>query len=177
MSSLSFLLAFVLSQNTGDTRAIDFSAGAAGEAVATIAAGCAGREAVLLEVTVDGRYSQHIALTRGEAVADYRVVLGPVSAGAHHVAIARDAKRSASGAGAVTFGSSKVDVVPAGTPDYDCISRAPILRARPGTVEKFSDFPLVMYAERNVDGEAAAGISFSTPSSSPTRTAARRRIA
>jgi hypothetical protein len=163
MTTLPLLLAWVLSQTAGETRAIDFRADAAGEAVATIAAGCAGcdwsaagREAVLLEVTIDGRYSQHVALTRGEAVADYRVVLGPVSAGAHHVAIARDVKRSAAGAGAVTFGTSKVDVVRAGTPDYDWIARAPILRARPGTVEKFSDFPLVMYAERNVDGESGS---------------------
>ena len=48
-------------------------AGEGGEAVATITAGCAqcdwgveGREAVLLRIDVDGRYSQHLALTRGE---------------------------------------------------------------------------------------------------------------
>src|SRR5262245_61720412 len=165
MTSLTFLLTFVLSQAAGnaDTRLIDFTTNVAGEAVATIAAGCArcdwsigGREAVLLKVTIDGKYSQHVALTRGESVADYRIVLGPVAAGEHHVTIARDTALTAIEAGAVTYGEPKVDVIQAREPEYAWISRAPILRARPGTVEKFSDFPLVMYAERNVNGESGS---------------------
>src|SRR5262245_45881340 len=165
MTSLTFLLTFVLSQAAGnaDTRLIDFTTNVAGEAVATIAAGCAhcdwsaeGREAVLLRVTVDGKYSQHVALTRGESVADYRVVLGPVSAGEHHVVIARDGALSAVESGAVTYGALNVDVIQPREPEYAWLSRAPILRARPGTVEKFSDFPLVMYAERHVSGESVS---------------------
>src|SRR3954470_4157236 len=123
-----------------------FRMSAAGEAVATITAGCAacdwsvaGREAVLLELTVDGRYSQHLALTRGAAPAVYRVLLGALDAGPHHLAIARDAKRSAAGAGAVTFGSIEVKGFDRASAEYDWLSRAPILRARPGTAEKFSD--------------------------------------
>ena len=165
MTTVPLLLTFVLSQTAGnaDTRLIDFTTNVAGESVATIAAGCAhcdwsveGREAVLLRVTVDGKYSQHVALTRGESVADYRIVLGPVSAGEHHVAIARDGALSAVQAGAVTYGALHVDVIQPREPDYAWLSRAPILRARPGTVEKFSDFPLVMYAERHVNGESGS---------------------
>jgi len=165
MTIVPLLVTFVLSQNVrnADTRLIDFSTNVAGEAVATIAAGCAqcdwgveGREAVLLKVTIDGQYSQHLPLTRGEAVATYRIVLGPVSAGDHHVTIARDAALSAMRAGEVTYGALNVDVIPPREKEYAWISRAPILRARPGTVEKFSDFPLVMYAEQHVSGESGS---------------------
>lgn len=165
MTTVPLFLTLVLSQTAGnaDTRLIDFTTNVAGESVATIAAGCAhcdwsaeGREAVLLRVTVDGKYSQHVALTRGESVADYRIVLGPVSAGEHHVAIARDGALSALQAGAVTYGALTVDVIQPRAPEYAWLSRAPILRARPGTVEKFSDFPLVMYAERHVNGESGS---------------------
>src|SRR5262249_29737346 len=163
MTSLPLLFAFALSQSAADTRAIDFRAAAAGEAVATIAAGCArcdwsaeGREAVLLEVTLDGRYSQHLALTRGSDVVEYPVALGAVAAGPHHLVIARDQKRSAADAGSVTFGKIDVRVVAQASPEFAWLSRAPILRARPGTVEKFSDFPLVMYAEQHVNGESGS---------------------
>ena len=163
MTTLTLLCAWMLSQTAGETRTTDFRVREAGEAVATIAAGCErcdwsaeGREAVLLELTLDGKYSQHVALTRGAAVVEYRVVLGPVSAGTHRLVISRDAKRSAAGAGPVTFDRADVDVTHPGSADYDWVSRAPILRARPGTVEKFSDFPLVMYAERHVNGESGS---------------------
>src|SRR4029078_7440105 len=90
MTTLPLLLTFVLSQTSRDTgtRLLDFTTNAAGEPVATIAAGCTrcdwsvqGREAVLLSVTIDGKYSQHVPLTRGESVADYRLLLGPVAPG------------------------------------------------------------------------------------------------
>src|SRR4029079_16301432 len=58
-----------------------------GEVVATIAAGCAGcdwgeagREAAVLELSVDGTYSQHLILSRGEAPVPYRVMLGRLTA-------------------------------------------------------------------------------------------------
>src|SRR4051812_35555514 len=100
MTQMALVLALVLSQDAGAARTLEFNAAAAGEAVATIAAGCArcdwsaaGREAALLEITMDGRYSQHLALTRGAAPSEYAVMLGPVEAGTHRVTIARDAKR------------------------------------------------------------------------------------
>jgi len=166
MTLLHILLAFAMSQAAGDTRTSTFRVTAAGEAVATLAAGCAGcdwsapgREAVLLELTLDGAYSQHVALTRGVAVTDYRVVLGPVSPGSHRLTVARDAKRSSANAGPLTIDRIDVNVVRPASVDYEWIARAPILRARPGTVEKFSDFPLVMYAERNVGGESGSRYS------------------
>jgi len=140
-----------------------FTVKRAGEAVATITAGCAGcdwaiegREAAVLSISVDGTYSQHLLLTRGAAPAQYRVMLGAVATGTHHLRIERDAARSARGAGPVSIDRIDVQVFPPDTPEYAWLSRAPILRARPGTVEHFSDAPLVMYAEQNVAGESGS---------------------
>src|SRR4051812_10413758 len=163
MTPLLLLLALLARQGATGTRNVDFDSAGGGEAVATIESGCdgcdwsvAGREAVLLELRLDGTYSQHVALTRGSARAEYKVMLGRVTAGTHRLTLVRDEKRSASGAGPVSVGRVSVDVVSARRPEYAWLSRAPILRARPGTVEKFSDFPLVMYAERNVNGESGS---------------------
>jgi len=140
-----------------------FTLGQSGEAVATITAGCAacdwaveGREAAVLSIAVDGAYSQHLLLTRGAAPAEYRIMLGALTAGTHRLSIERDVERSAKGAGDVTFGPIDVRVFPPDAPEYAWLSRAPILRARPGTVEHFSDAPLVMYAEKDVAGESGA---------------------
>jgi hypothetical protein len=133
------------------------------EVVATITAGCArcdwsvaGREAAVLRLSVDGEYSQHLVLTRGEKPAEYRVMLGALKAGRHRLTIDRDAARSAAGAGAVTFGRIVFEPYANDTPEYAWLSRAPILRARPGSLERFSDPPLVMYAEQNVAGESGS---------------------
>jgi len=140
-----------------------FTLGQSGEAVATMTAGCAacdwaveGREAAVLSIAVDGAYSQHLLLTRGAAPAEYRIMLGALTAGTHRLSIERDVERSAKGAGDVTFGPIDVRVFPPDAPEYAWLSRAPILRARPGTVEHFSDAPLVMYAEKDVPGESGA---------------------
>jgi hypothetical protein len=115
-----------------------------------------GRETAALVLSVDGTYSQHRLLTRGEQPAPYRVMLGFLRAGTHHLEIERDAKRSAAGAGAVTLASIDVQSFAADAPEFPWLSRAPVLRARPGSVEKFSDAPLVMYAETDVPGESGS---------------------
>ncbi len=140
-----------------------FTLARAGETVASITAGCAScdwgvdtHEAAVLSIDVDGTYSQHLLLTRGEKPAEYRIMLGALAAGAHRLRIERDARRSSSGAGVVTFGAIDVQSFAPDSPEYFWLSRAPILRARPGTVERFSDAPLVMYAEQHVGGESGS---------------------
>ena len=130
------------------------------EVVASITAGCVrcdwgvtGREAAVLELTLDGAYSQHLILTRGPAPALYRVMLGHVRAGTHRLRIDRDTSRSAKGAGAVTVASVEFESFTSEASQYQWLSRAPVLRARPGTVERFSDAPLLMYVEADVTGE------------------------
>lgn len=124
------------------------------EAVATVTAGCrrcdwgmAGREAVALKLSVDGSYSQHVLLTRGEEPAAYRVLLGALGAGRHRLTIERDEALSAKNAGEVRIAAVSIEPFAAGAPDYPWLSAAPILHARPGTVERFSDVPLMMYVE------------------------------
>ena len=167
---LTLLALFASPPSRDGTFSHGFRARSAGEAVATIVAGCAncdwsvaGREAVMLELSVDGVYSQHLALTRGAAPAEYRVMLGALAAGSHRLVMRRDDARSAAGTGPVTVARVSVEIVDRTSPAYPWLSRAPILRARPGTVERFSDFPLVMYAEHDVPGEAGGSTNISTP--------------
>ena len=138
----------------------EFKVGAPSEVVATITAGCErcdwaddNREALLLELRVDGAYSQHLALVRGTGPADYPVMLGRLTAGTHTLTIAVDRARSARDAGDLRVSNVVFRTFDSHSAEFDWLQYAPRLRARPGTVEKFSDFPLVMYAERNVRGE------------------------
>jgi hypothetical protein len=135
-----------------------FNAEQDGEAIATVHAGCSrcdwsasGREAAVLRVTVDGRYSQHLVLSRGEPIAEYRIALGLLKKGRHRLTIDRDRRLSASGAGPATINVDDVDlfVGPAtmGLMAEIGNAMAPILYARPNTVGKFTDVPLVMWYE------------------------------
>jgi hypothetical protein len=133
----------------------EFVAAAPGEAIAVVVAGCvrcdwgeSGREAAALRVSVDGKYSQHILLARGEAAAEYRVSLGTVSAGRHRLTVERDAAQSAAGAGPATIDVRDVLLFPDdGSEDTAAKSMAPILYARPDTVGRFTDLPLFMWYE------------------------------
>ena len=132
----------------------DLKVPAAGEAVAVIHASCErcdwgieGREAAALKILVDGKYSQHVMLTRGAVDADYHVSLGPVSPGDHRIRIEADTALSSAQAGPAAV--SKVDIVvltPAGD-DFVAQSMAPIIYARPNTVGKFTDVPVFMWYE------------------------------
>ena len=63
-----------------------FANSVAGEGIAVITASCdrcdwgvEGREAAALRIVVDGRYSQHLLLVRGDRPSEYRLTLGRVS--------------------------------------------------------------------------------------------------
>ena len=124
------------------------------EVTLTITASCRGcdwsvqgREAVALKLSLDGRYSQHVLLTRGEGPAEYSVLLGPLSEGRHVLTIARDATYSAKDAGSVDVSSLKTESTDPESPYYARLAAAPILHARPGTVDQFTDVPLAAYVE------------------------------
>src|SRR5216684_2547656 len=75
----------------------EFALAQPSEVAATVSARCGGcawsspaRPGAVLILDVDGRYSQHLILTRGEGPADYRVPLGSLGAGTHRLRIRLD---------------------------------------------------------------------------------------
>src|SRR5262249_11984451 len=130
-----------------------FDLATAGEVVAAVRAGCAAcawgeadREAAALRLSVDGAYSQHLLLARGETPAEYRVTLGALAAGRHRLSIERDAALSAKGAGPATISVDALRAV-ADRDEALAQSMAPILFARANTVGKFTDLPILMWYE------------------------------
>ena len=137
------------------------------EVVITITAECDGcdwgrarREAAVLTVSVDGAYSQHVMLARGRGPSTYRIMLGGLAAGAHRVNVVRDAARSAPESGRVTIDRIDVESFSRDAPEYAWLSRAPVLHARAGSVERFSDVPLLMYVEHAVTGEQGTAYDY-----------------
>jgi hypothetical protein len=130
-----------------------FELATSGEVVATVRAGCSGcawgapgREAAALRLALDGVYSQHLLLARGEAPAEYRITLGAIAAGSHRLSIERDATLSAKQAGAATIAVDEIR--PIGDRD-DALAQAmaPILYARANTIGRFTDLPILMWYE------------------------------
>ncbi len=131
-----------------------FRAAAGGEATAVVRARCgrcawdtAGREAVVLSLSLDGRYSQHLVLVRGDRDAEYHVALGPVAAGEHRLSIAGDPALSAAEAGRASVSRVDVRVTPDGADEHTALAFAPILHARANTVGRFTDVPILMWYE------------------------------
>ncbi len=131
-----------------------FELGENAEVIAAITAECegcdwarAGHEASVLRLEVDGRYSQHLFLTRGAAAAEYRVMLGGLAAGRHDLTFKRDTGPWSSAPPSATI--SRVDFVQVGrsSPQSAATELAPILYARPNTVGRFTDVPLVLWYE------------------------------
>src|SRR5687768_2256721 len=126
----------------------------AGEAVATIHAACshcswehAGREAAVLAVEVDGRYSQHLVLVRGARPAEYWVSLGPLAVGAHHLRLSLDRGLTAREVTGVRVTGVELRVVAPGDPAHAGLAHAPFLYARPESLARFSDVPLLTWYE------------------------------
>src|SRR4051812_6025539 len=74
----------------------------AGEATAVVRASCErcdwaveGREAAVLRISFDGRYSQHVVLTGGSGTWEYHLTLGAVSPGTHRLFVYLDPALSA----------------------------------------------------------------------------------
>lgn len=102
--------------------------------------------AVAVRVEVDGRYSQHITLFMGSAEHPYRFLLGPLLAGKHRLRVVMDRELSSPQAEnfAATF---DIQTFEPSSPEYDAISRAPIVYARPDTLGRATDVPLLAYYE------------------------------
>ena len=107
-----------------------------------------GSEAVVLKLTLDDRAPIHLPIVRtGEA--GYDVMLGAVGAGKHSLAIIEDPDLTAKalkGANAAQW-TVTIDQIDADDDGYDALSRAPFVHARPNTVGKFTDVPILMWYE------------------------------
>jgi len=103
-----------------------------------------GREGAVLRVEIDGTYSQHLVVP-GATPHTARVVLGPLDRGAHRVAVVLDAATPAAVRNAVTIGPLEATIVGPDAAEHAAVAHSPILRARPGSLARFSDLPLVMW--------------------------------
>lgn len=113
----------------------------------------AGSEAAVATVSVDGRYNQDIFLFAGERRFTYRVLLGRFQTGEHTLRIDLNRKRSASKATAVEIQDAKISFVERGSAQYQALALAPIVYARPNTIGRFTDIPLLMWYETEKAGQ------------------------
>ncbi len=111
----------------------------------------AGAEAAVAEVFVDDRRPFHVVLYAGAEPYRYRTFLGKLAAGEHTLRVERSSGHSAAGSG-LNVSGARFDAIDAGNPLYRILLHAPVLFARPDTVGRFSDVPLLVYGEELREG-------------------------
>ena len=131
-----------------------FTVERAGEATAAVRARCGGcswastsRTGAMLIMDVDGRYSQHVPLTRGEGPAEYPVHLGALAAGPHRLRLRVDARATPRAVRDVAVEDVRVNVTTPDAPEYRALAYAPVLHPRPNAVGRYTDVPLLMWYE------------------------------
>jgi len=131
-----------------------FEVGRTGEAVAEITMSSpggnwvkAGAEAAVADVRVDDRPPFQVMVFNGAASHVYPVFLGELSAGRHKISIERNQQHSAAGAALSVAGVAFQTSSPSAA-----LLHTPVLFARRNTIGKFSDVPLLVYAEELQDG-------------------------
>src|SRR5262245_21267718 len=111
-----------------------------------------GAESTVIRIYVDGQYHQDVILFAGALEFTYQLMLGRVGPGAHGLRVEFNRKQSAAQAASVKIGEAKVSTIDSKHPEFQAIARAPIIYARPDTVGKFSDVPLLAYYESERPG-------------------------
>ncbi|MFN0087850.1 MAG: hypothetical protein ACKVX9_20830 [Blastocatellia bacterium] len=106
-----------------------------------------GREAATVTIFVDDRYHQDLILFNGAHRFTYQVLLGRLSSGGHAVRVDMNRERSAAGAARVDLLDLRITAIDRTRPEFEALAHAPILYARPNTIDRFSDVPLLMYYE------------------------------
>src|SRR5262245_41169669 len=109
-------------------------------------------EAAVVTIHVDGQYHQDVILFAGAREFTYQMMLGRVGPGEHGLRVEFNRKQSAAKATSVKIGEAKVITIDRKHPEFQAIARAPIIYARPDTVGKFSDIPLLSYCEARRPG-------------------------
>lgn len=131
-----------------------FTLDRSGEAVANLVMSCpgadwskAGHEAAMADVRVDNGAPFQVMLYGGDAPRKYSVFLGHLEAGKHEITVEQNRTYSAP-----QTSVKIVNVYVSGGLEFDWIQRAPILYARKNTIGKFTDVPVLVYAERLQEG-------------------------
>jgi hypothetical protein len=124
------------------------------EVTAVVSARCGGcswaspaKTAAMLILDVDGKYAQHLPVTRGDAPANYPVSLGRLAAGTHRLAIRLDRGWTPKAVGDVSISDVRVAAFAEDAPEYRALAFAPVLHPRPNALGRFTDVPLVMWYE------------------------------
>jgi len=119
-----------------------------------------GREGVLATITIDDSKKIHQMVFGGSARLKYPVFLGELAAGAHSIKVERHPDYSSRGIQMqihdVTFRQTKPTDA-----DYAVLANAPVIFARANTIGKFTDIPLLAYAEKLGDGSIQYSVIFS----------------
>jgi hypothetical protein len=113
-----------------------------------------GAEAAVVTIYVDGQYHQDVMLFAGAQEFTYQLMLGRVGPGEHNLRVEFNRKESAANATSVKIGDAKVATIDRNHPEFQAIAHAPILYARPDTIGKFSDTPLLSYYESERAGDS-----------------------
>jgi CheY-like chemotaxis protein len=148
------MLVLTFSPAWGQKIAQPFTAARAGEAVAQIRMsapganwGQTGREAAMADIHVDDLPAVNVMVYSGETPHTYNVFLGRLAAGAHRLSIEQNRTYSAQGTELLVAGVEIRTGV-----DDPALARAPVLFARENTVGKFTDAPMLVYAEQLREG-------------------------
>jgi hypothetical protein len=152
----SALATLVVGCGAAPIRQTTFESTGVAEALARIAVRCdtcawdtTGSEAVVLTITLDNGAVQRLPVVR-TGRSEYRILLGPVTGGRHTVVIDEDAELtsvSLRGKGAASVEAIVIEQVGESDANYRPISLAPIVYARPDTVGRFTDVPVLMWYE------------------------------
>lgn len=113
-----------------------------------------GREAAVVTIYVDRRYSQDVILFGGSRLFTYRVILGRLNKGKHYVRLELNRSLSARGVTSVSVKSVRFDAIDRSNPEHDAIASSPFLYARTNSIGRFSDIPLLMWYEADNGAEA-----------------------
>jgi hypothetical protein len=153
--SALFLLVFLAAAGGEEDTRQRFESRGDAEAIARITVECggcdwqtAGSEAVVLAVTLDDRAPVHVPITRN-GQSEHRVMLGAVAAGTHRVDVVEESNLTSPalrGTGAAAW-SIEIEQIENGSAAHQAIALAPFVHARPDTVGKFNDVPLLMWYE------------------------------
>jgi hypothetical protein len=106
-----------------------------------------GAEAAVVTIYVNGQYNQDVILFAGARELTYQLLLGRVGPGEHGIRVEFNRKLSFAKATGVKIDDAKIITIDRKHPEFQAVARAPIIYARPDTVGKFSDVPLLAYYE------------------------------